>query len=871
MAVYGLDFYSTAKYGMDIPVQYSVEPFTAMPTAPGTVHLHWSPSKEDDWTLLRLVRNPLGLPGDADDGNVLLESGHEGLTASYLDTGLTQGRLYYYSLFVAAPPDPGTTSPGTWIRAGNTTALAMGDHRYAERMYGLIPRAYRTALQEITGYEDGITNQTLYRFLQILGLQYDTIKTELDLRTRIHDQRYTTFTQTQHTAESLGVEPALSARPALRRTRVHNATATARAKGSPDGLRRIIRDLTGWDATIDNTPNLMVDQDQSGIWHPTLQDWKPGIRYAEGEYVQYGASVYKAKGSSKTYSAAQLLPPAALSSQGRVRRQNYMGERAFAENFKLGDSFTLEFDVATAGEYDAYGIYTTSHDFAIWDTELDGTKIHTGFGGYSPYVMPVGVSLGRWTLTTGKHRLRFVSTGKNDASTGYQMGVNQWTITPTGTLRAADVPPQGHPDSTLFWSPEPTPRDWALERNPLTLDPSTWMLFKDATLARLPSGSLGIQTGATAVDSPYSGTSLTFTTPEDQQSYTLSSVANAQIRPWTPTTDYTLGNLVTYQGTTWEALASVTDGQEPGHSPAHWRPSLMTTNRATPDSSLITSYGIPLRPLHDWTPNTAYQPGDLVIHGRYRYQAVLASTATPPSSGPRDSRAWSYAGPNTDVITASSHARFADGKPLPDLAVDVWWYGDQSDYLTWSSRTTTAAVLDRFDYHRTTLSGTPLATTSWITGGGTWSVQEGAARVAPVTAPDGTYCTLALFEPPPLSGTAPGSQPFTVSGTFVSRPADPTARQGVALSARPDMAAFTLAARDGVYRAWLANGTYTLTRLGAYPELKDGERITVAYEKGQLVVKKSSGDGYQMTDLLTLKNPEMTGTYVGFAEIKGRA
>ncbi|WP_274916909.1 carbohydrate-binding protein [Streptomyces sp. WZ-12] len=909
MAVYGLDFYSMSKYGMDIPVDYTVEPFTAVPTAPGAVHLQWSPSKEDTWTTLRLVRNPLGLPGDADDGDTLLETGHEGLVASHLDTGLTQGRPYYYSVFVAAPypdwnPDtayqpgdgvsyqgqnyvcqqannatPGqstawsaTTGTGTWVRAGSAATIAVGDHHYAERLYRLTPRSYRTALEEITGYEDGITNRELFTFFQILGLQLDVIKTELDNRMRIHDQRHTEITQTERAAATLGVEPALSERPALRRNRVRNATKANRAKGSMPGLRQVIRDMTGWDCRIEPTPNLMVDQDQSGIWHPTHQEWKPGIRYAEGEYVRYGNATYKAKGSSRTYQAAQLLPPAAVSSKGTVRRQVSQGERAFAQGFQKGDAFTLEFDVATAGEYDASAIYTTATDYATWDTELDGVKVHTGFGGYSAYIMPAGVSLGRWTLTAGTHQLRFVSTGKDAASGGYQMGVNSWTIVPVGTLRAADVPPQGHVDSSLFWSQEMPPRDWALERNPVTLDPSTWWVLKDSTMARLPTGGLGIQTGMPpAVTTGYANTALTFTAPEDQQSYSIASVASAQIRSWNPRTDYVIGNLVSWNGSTWEATATVGEGQEPGRSQSHWRPSLMTADRSNADSSLVASYGVPLPRLYDWSPNTPYAPGDTVIYGRYRYEAVLPSAGERPSGGPRDNRCWSYAGTNIETVTASAYLRNADGKPLSSIAVDLWWYDQDAAYMTWNSHwTIDACVLDRFDTDQPTLDATPTGTapTKWRTGGGTWEAVDGIARATPSKADDGTYCTYSIFEPQALAGAALGSVPFNISATVMSAPPDPLARQGLVLCTKDDMAAFTLAGRDGVYRYVLTNGRYTATSLGTYPAFKDGERITACFHKEAIVIKKSSGVGYQMQDLLAIRNPEITGHHVGFAEIK---
>lgn len=924
MAQYSLDFYAQSKYGVDVRIEYSVAPFTAVPTAAGEILLTWSASKEDSWTALRLVRNPRGTPGDADDGDVLLESPHEGLVGTYLDTGLIQGRYYYYTVFVAAPypawtaaasyqpgdcityqgvnyicqaPHTGTvpggasaawrstTTSSTWVRAGNTASLAVGDHQYAERMYQLLPPAYRTALEEITGQEDGITNEALHKYLKIPGFQYDVLKTELDNAARIRDQDYTSSTHTERAAETLGIERPLSARPVLRRTRVNNSTLTNRQKGSRAGIKQLIRDMTGWEAEIEQTPNLMVDQDQSGIWHPVQQEWQAGVRYAMGEYVTYGGRLYRAKTSVRQIPAQSLLPPSAVQSQGKVIAQtDKFGARAYAADFKEGDSFTLKFNLDTTATYDIAALYTRSYSYGIWTTALDGLSVHT-FDGYSRFISTTTVNLTRANLAAGDHTLTFTTRGKNAASLGWQIGVNAFILTPTNT-RLTSVPPSGLPDSALFWEPVSlTPRDWGLQSNATTLDPSTWWLRKDGAAARTAPGVLGIQTGMTPVTgSQYASTSLTFTAAA-AESYTLASIAPAQTRPWNAAVTYRIGHLVTHAGRTWEATATASDGQEPGKAKTHWRPSLVTTDQVTPDASLVTGYGVPIPRVYDWTPEREYAPHDVVTHGRYRFEAVLPSKGVRPPGSPRDNSSWSFAGGDVEMVTASAHARLATGVKITNLACEIAWYDDSSRLMPnidSSSRTAAPGVLyDRFDLDLDDVKGTGIgASTSetWTTAGGKWSVSGGAAQAQGDIGAGGTYLTVMAVRPAAIAADTTGTKPLTVSGTVLSKPADPLALQGIFfLCADPVApASFYLAARDGLYRVTRNTGQYTATRLGAaYPEIKDGERLTVSYSGSKTIsIKTSTGSGYGVKEILRYSNPnatDMVGTYLGFAELKRQA
>ncbi|MFE9412349.1 carbohydrate-binding protein [Streptomyces sp. NPDC006704] len=921
MAQYGLDFYALSRYGADVRVEYSVEPVTAVPTDSCTIQLTWSPSKEDNWVRLRLVRSPHGVPGDADDGDVLMESDHQGLVATYLDTNLVPGRYYYYAVYVSAPflawssastYQPGdcvtyngvsyicqvthngvipggaasawsvTTTATTWVRAGSAASMSVADHRYAERMYHLLPPAYRTAAEEITGLEEGISNQTLAKYLSLQGFEFDVMKTELDNMARLRDQQRSTITQTERAADTLGLERPLSNRAVLRRRRVDNSTLTNRRKGSEDGLRQLIRDMTGWDAEFNRTPNLLIDQDQSGIWHPVYQDWKAGIRYAAGEYVLYGGQIYRAKSAAKVISAPSLLPATAIQSQGQVMAQtDKIGSRVFAKDFRDGDSFTLTFTLDTTATYDVAALYTTSYDYSIMTTALDGQPINT-FDGYFRTVASATVNLGRLSLTAGQHTLTYTSRGKNAASGGWQMGVNTVTFTPIDS-RSAPVAPAGQPDSNLFWEPvTSTPRDWSLQPNTVTLDPSTWWLRKDGAAARMPPGTLGIQSGMTPVSgSQYAGTSLTFTTPTAGESYTLSSISPAQTRAWDPTVTYRVGNLVTYTNRTWEATATAGSGQVPGKSKDVWRPSLVTAGQVTPDASLVTSYGVPIPRVYTWTPDRTYARHDVVAYGRYRFEAVTPSQGIRPPATPQDSAVWSFAGGDVEMLTASAHARLSNGTKIPNLACEIAWYDDSAALMAnidSSGRSSAGVLYDRFDVNRDDLKATSVGATdteTWTTTGGRWPVTGGAAHAEGSAAPGGTYLTTLLTRPSAISSDTTGSKPFTLSATFLSRPADPLAMQGIAffITDPASLKVFTLAARDGLYRISLSGGLYQAVRMGAaWTEFQDGERLTVSYNGARTIsVKKSTGSRYGVTEVLRFTNSsdtDMVGTYVGLAEIK---
>ena len=129
-----------------------------------------------------------------------------------------------------------------------------------------------------------------------------------------------------------------------------------------------------------------------------------------------------------------------------------------------GSKLTIPFDVAEAGDYELYTQVAQGSDYGIYTVLLDGkppvapvlehepgadVRPQLSFDGYA-YETYVGMDyqIGWPRLAKGKHTVTFVCTGKNAASTGYALGVDNLILARTGTegwklaaaTRAPNVP-----------------------------------------------------------------------------------------------------------------------------------------------------------------------------------------------------------------------------------------------------------------------------------------------------------------------------------------------------------------------------------------------------------------------------------------------
>jgi hypothetical protein len=87
--------------------------------------------------------------------------------------------------------------------------------------------------------------------------------------------------------------------------------------------------------------------------------------------------------------------------------------------------------VGAAGTYN-FDLYATmAPDYGRLQTLADGSPLGAPVDLYAPLVLPSGkISIGTLDLSAGPHTLSFRVVGKNDASTGYSLGLDAFTLTP---------------------------------------------------------------------------------------------------------------------------------------------------------------------------------------------------------------------------------------------------------------------------------------------------------------------------------------------------------------------------------------------------------------------------------------------------------
>lgn len=261
MGRYGLDYYGVGLYGPATIVEFDASPFTARPVGYGAIDLEWVlPSGA--WDRLRLVRNPYGFPLDPDDGDELYEQIKSTAIETYSDSGLQEGRTYYYSLFVLE------TATQVWLRAGNTYGISVKNFGTCDAMYRYLPQIYRQLSHLNVAFENR-ENQDLKDFLCLFAFEYDLEKTYAynlmySYDTSFVDGRYIPQLMKQF---GLSFEPEIG----LKQSRVllRNAMKNYKTKGSKDGFATYLKSFTGYDVQVTQGKNLMLDFNDSSFEQST--------------------------------------------------------------------------------------------------------------------------------------------------------------------------------------------------------------------------------------------------------------------------------------------------------------------------------------------------------------------------------------------------------------------------------------------------------------------------------------------------------------------------------------------------------------------------------------------------------------------------
>lgn len=339
---YGVDIYGTVLYGYSQPKSLSVEPFLATQPDYGRISLSWASPNDTAWRKLRLVRSTDGYPSTPSDGTVLLDARVDSIRTQYDDANLTQGVIYYYSIFMsqdAAAWDSGTTyiqsavvfhndtywfslqadntnhTPAigsvwwapttyfpTWYPAGSVAALTVKDQGYPVRLYDRSPQPYKITRSDLFA-NTTVDNPAFARFLSLFGYQFDALKTSYDQLLHLNDVDLVSADNLEYLGAQFGIQTDYISSPRLRRNRVKNASVNYRLKGTWNGIHNAIAAVTGWDSELEVGPNMMLNSDQSAFVHPSYETWNADTNYFVNQFVSYNGFNYKnivaAKGAAQ--------------------------------------------------------------------------------------------------------------------------------------------------------------------------------------------------------------------------------------------------------------------------------------------------------------------------------------------------------------------------------------------------------------------------------------------------------------------------------------------------------------------------------------------------------------------------------------------
>ena len=121
--------------------------------------------------------------------------------------------------------------------------------------------------------------------------------------------------------------------------------------------------------------------------------------------------------------------------QGMTYGSGHLAGRQGAQLFftptEDGSYVTLAFEAPRAGTYHLNWYASKSHDYAIYQAELDGQLLGEPVDLYAPqWQVAAAEATNIVELTAGRHLIRFRATGKNPESKGYYLGLDALTLDP---------------------------------------------------------------------------------------------------------------------------------------------------------------------------------------------------------------------------------------------------------------------------------------------------------------------------------------------------------------------------------------------------------------------------------------------------------
>ncbi|MEV4576014.1 hypothetical protein AB0K16_22480 [Nonomuraea jabiensis] len=283
MAVYRVDQYGRTYYGPnpDLP-NYDEQVFESYSIGYEGIYLEWA-QPSGTYTGFALVASKEGYPRTIEDGTLLLEAGASAPTF-FIDNDVVPGRFHYYSMFLEIQ--------GIWLRAGTSSTLHVKNFDMVRWLWYRIPIHHRL-LQGSNLTVDADSNETMLRFISMLGYGLDRIRSSMEAALLSTDLRTTHISTVKHRAKSLGIALPEGLDAAQERILAMDGAYLAANRGLPNAMRAAGRAASGWDMDLRPTYNILPSYDMAEQINPTFPDWDASIRYTVGTVVRTDLHLYR--------------------------------------------------------------------------------------------------------------------------------------------------------------------------------------------------------------------------------------------------------------------------------------------------------------------------------------------------------------------------------------------------------------------------------------------------------------------------------------------------------------------------------------------------------------------------------------------------
>ena len=180
--------------------------------------------------------------------------------------GLIDNKVYYYSVFVKA------TSNGKWYRAGNTMGLSVKDYGTAALMYEYLPIAYKVSDLNTSLVPNSTSNPDLYNFLKIFAFEYDFFKAMAENVKNRYDIENLNGRLIPLMMNEFGYRFESEMGLAQARRLLKNTAEINLTKGTLRGLKKFVKEFSGYDAVIPAPTNLFLSNDAASF-ETSVDSW----------------------------------------------------------------------------------------------------------------------------------------------------------------------------------------------------------------------------------------------------------------------------------------------------------------------------------------------------------------------------------------------------------------------------------------------------------------------------------------------------------------------------------------------------------------------------------------------------------------------